>query len=254
MKRLVIIILIALVVLAGAIYFLDQYWIHRYDSLIAREAAAHHIDPDLVWSIVYEETYFSPWKKGRDGEIGLMQVTPGVARDWAAESGVAPMEQRTSMDTATFLRDPERNVQIGCWYLEKADQDYRNSPGREARILAFYNAGPSRAAEWSRVMSGAPPLTEQEFIARIDIASTRAYVTSILDRYHRVKSAKNAAPAQVGMISSRAWIKETWPFGGRNNFDDRLWSRFTAPSALLTTVSPSDTALHSTICALRKTK
>ncbi len=196
MKRLLIIIIV-LVVLAGGLYLLNQYWIHRYDSLIAREAAAHHIDPDLVWSIVYEETYFSPWKKGRNGEIGLMQVTPVVAREWAAESGVAPMEQRTSMDTATLLRDPERNVQIGCWYLEKADQDYRNSPGREARILAAYNAGPSRAAEWSRVAVGAPPLTEQEFIARIDIASTRAYVTSILDRFYRVRSAKNAIPARV---------------------------------------------------------
>ena len=196
MKRLIIIILITLVVLTGGLYFLDQYWIHRYDSLIAREASLHHIDPDLVWSIVYEETYFSPWKKGRNGEIGLMQVTPVVAREWAAESGVAPMEQRSSMNTETFLRDPERNVQIGCWYLEKADQDYRNSPGREARILAAYNAGPSRAAEWSRVTSGAPPLTEREFIARIDIASTRAYVTSILGRYNRVRSAKNASPVR----------------------------------------------------------
>jgi len=204
MKRLLIIILIALVVLAGILYLLDQYWIHRYDSLIAREAAAHHIDPDLVWSIVYEETYFSPWKKGRNGEIGLMQVTPVVAREWAAESGVAPMEQRTSMDTATLLRDPERNVQIGCWYLEKADQDYRNTPGREARILAAYNAGPSRAAEWSRVAPGAPPFTEQEFIGRIDIASTRAYVTSILDRYHRVRSAKNTAPGTVGFAPASA--------------------------------------------------
>jgi soluble lytic murein transglycosylase len=203
MKRLVIIILITLLVLAGALYFADQYWIHRYDALIAREATVHHIDPDLVWSIVYEETYFSPWKKGRNGEIGLMQVTPVVAREWASESGVAPLEQRTSMDTTTVLRDAERNVQIGCWYLEKADQDYRNSPGREARILAAYNAGPSRAAEWSRVATGAPPLTEQEFIARIDIASTRAYVTSILDRYHRVKSAKKSGPAQVGMISGQ---------------------------------------------------
>ena len=123
MKRLLIIILIVLVVLAGGLYLLNQYWIHRYDSLIARAAAAHHIDPDLVWSIVYEETYFSPWKKGRNGEIGLMQVTPVVAREWAAESGVAPMERSTSMDTATLLRDPERNVQIGCWYLEKADLD-----------------------------------------------------------------------------------------------------------------------------------
>src|SRR6266550_6443966 len=105
MKRLIIIILIGLAVLAAGLYALDQYWIHRYDSLIAREASLHHIDLDLVWSIVYEETYFSPWKKGRNGEIGLMQVTPVVAREWAAESGVAPMEQRTSMDTETFLRD-----------------------------------------------------------------------------------------------------------------------------------------------------
>jgi soluble lytic murein transglycosylase len=201
MKRLVIIILITLIVLVGGLYLLDQYWIHRYDSMIAREAALHHIDPDLVWSIVYEETYFSPWKKGRNGEIGLMQVTPVVAREWAAESGVAPLEQRTAMSTETLLRDPERNVQIGCWYLEKADQDYRNTPGREARIRAASNAGPSRAAEWSRVESGARPLTEQEFIARIDISSTRAYVTSILARYHRVKSAKSASPARMGMIS-----------------------------------------------------
>lgn len=200
MKRLAITILIALVVLAAGLYILDQYWIHRYDSLIAREAALHHIDPDLVWSIVYEETYFSPWKKGGRGEVGLMQVTPAVAREWAAESGMAPIEQRTSLDTETILRDPERNIQIGCWYLEKADQDYRNSPGREARLLAAYNAGPSRAAEWSRVPSGTQPLTEQEFIARIDISSTRAYVTSILDRYHRVRSAK-ASPARVGFVT-----------------------------------------------------
>src|SRR5437773_5450745 len=140
MKRLVIVIL-AVLVFACGLYFLNQYWIHRYDSLLKSEAARQQIDPDLVWSIIYEETYFSPWKKGRNGEVGLMQVTPVVAREWAAESGVAPMEQRTSMDTTTLLRDPERNVQNGCWYLEKADQDYRNSPGREARILAAYNAG-----------------------------------------------------------------------------------------------------------------
>src|SRR5437016_14338995 len=144
MKRLIIIILIALVVLAAGLYFLDQYWIHRYDPLIAREAAAHHIDPDLVWSIVYEGTYFTPWKKGRNGEIGLMQVTPVVAREWAAETSLTPLEQRAAADIETLLRDPERNVQIGCWYLEKSSQEYRDSPGREARMLAAYNAGPSR--------------------------------------------------------------------------------------------------------------
>ncbi len=192
MKRLVVILLTLLVLGLVGLYIFDQYWIHRYDSLIAREATVHHVDPDLVWSIVYEETYFSPWKKGRNGEIGLMQVTPVVAREWATETVTAPLEQRTVGDTTTLLGDPERNVQIGCWYLEKAGQDYLGTPGREARMLAAYNAGPSRAADWNRVPKGAPPLSEQEFIARIDIASTRAYVTSILDRYHRVKSKSGA--------------------------------------------------------------
>src|SRR5205809_404146 len=196
MKRLVIVIL-ALLVVACGLYFLNQYWIHRYDSLLAREAGRHRVYSDLVWSIVYEETYFTPWKKGRNGEIGLMQVTPVVAREWAAETSLTPLEQRAAADTETLLRDPERNVQIGCWYLQKSSQEYRDTPGREARMLAAYNAGPSRAADWSRVANGAPPLTEQEFIARIDIASTRAYVTSILGRYYRVRAAKGGPQSNV---------------------------------------------------------
>jgi len=192
MKRLVIVIL-ALLVVACGLYFLNQYWIHRYDSLLAREAGRHHVDPDLVWSIVYEETYFSPWKKGRNGEVGLMQVTPVVAREWAAESVTTPLEQRLLNDMTSFLRDPDHNVEIGCWYLAKFDDEYRDTPGREARMLAAYNAGDSRASEWNRPAPGARPLTEQEFIARIEIPSTRAYVTSILDRYHRIKSAKGSS-------------------------------------------------------------
>ena len=188
MKRIAI-ILITLIVIGCSLYFLDQYWIHRYDAVIKRESARHHVDPDLVWSIAYEETYFRAWKRGRNGEIGLMQVTPVVAREWAADNNSALLTASKPMDADALLLDPERNIQIACWYLEKAGDNYPDLPGREARMLAAYNAGPSRAADWNRVESGARPLNEQEFIARIDIASTRAYVTSILGRYRRVKSA-----------------------------------------------------------------
>ncbi len=189
MKRLII-ILLAIILLGCAAYLFDQYWIHRYDSLIAGQAARHRVDPDLVWSIVYEETYFSPWKKGNAGEIGLMQVTPTVAREWVAENGTAAAQTPAAADPTTLLSEPSRNVQIGCWYLGKFSEEYRETPDREARMLAAYNAGDSRVIEWNRVASGARPLTEQEFIARIDIPSTRAYVTSILDRYRKVKAAK----------------------------------------------------------------
>ena len=189
MKRLVIIIL-TLLLLATGLYFLDQYWIHRYDSTVAREAARRHVDPDLVWSIIYEETYFSPWKHGRNGEIGLMQITPVVAQEWITETVSGSGQQTMLADTATLLREPQRNIQIGCWYLQKFSEEYRDMPGREARMLAAYNAGDSRASEWNRVQSGTPALTESEFIARIDIPSTRSYVSSILGRYYKLKAAK----------------------------------------------------------------
>src|SRR5215471_757387 len=209
MKR-VAVILIALIVVVCGLYFLNQYWIHRYDQVIAREATRYHVDPDLVWSIAYEESYFRPWKNGRDGEIGIMQVTPGVLHDWASENGSPATQQRTAAEPGSFLRDPERNIQVACWFLEKAGEDFRDLPDREARMLAAYNAGRRRAADWNRVDSGAPPLNEQEFIARIDIPSTRAYVTSILERYRRVKSNRSNSLVQSTSIPERLSLVPGW--------------------------------------------
>jgi soluble lytic murein transglycosylase len=189
MKRVLVFVLIILTLsLAG--YLVNQYWTHRFDSLIDRQAAIYRVDPDLVWSIIYEETYFSPWKSGADGEIGLMQVTPAVGREWATETGMRDLERQMASDPQTLLRDPERNIQIGCWYLEKIHKQFQDMPDVETRMVAGYNAGPSRAVEWSRVADGVPPKSGDEFIRRIDIPSTKAYVISIMDRYRRIKNAK----------------------------------------------------------------
>lgn len=206
MKRLLTIILILLIVAGvGAYLFFTRYWIHRYDPLIARQASIYRLDPDLVWSVIYEETYFRSWKKGGAGEIGLMQVTPAVGREWAAATGMRELERQMDKDAASVLRDPERNIQIGCWYLEKLYEQYRDMPGAEARILAAYNAGPSRVAEWNKPQGNAQALTSDEFIARIDIPSTRAYVTSILERYHRLKNNKQAnASVGAGFVPARS--------------------------------------------------
>lgn len=191
MKRPLLVIVIILIV-AGGLYFFNQYWIHRYDGLIERQANVYRLDPDLVWSVIYEETYFSPWKNGKQGEIGLMQITPTVGREWAAETGMRELEKQMTENPPNLLRDPERNIQIGCWYLEKIKEQYRDIPDAEPRMVAAYNAGPSRAAEWSKVSSGARPLSGQEFIAKIDIPSTRAYVSSIMERYRKLKGAAQA--------------------------------------------------------------
>src|ERR1043165_3664806 len=189
MKRVLVAVFLILTLLVAA-YFFNQYWTHRFDALIARQAAIYRFDPDLVWSIVYEETYFSPWKLGAAGEIGLMQVTPAVGREGATETGMRELERQMASDPHTLLRDPERNIQIGCWYLEKISEQFQDVPDAEPRMVAGYNAGPSRAVEWSRVPDGTPPQSGAQFIQRIDIPSTKAYVISIMERYRQLKNAK----------------------------------------------------------------
>ena len=194
MRRVVAVILLVLILLLAA-YAFNRYWTHRFDSLIARQAAIYRVDPDLVWSIIYEETYFSPWKVGRDGEIGLMQVMPATAREWATETGMEGLERQMANDPQSILRDPERNIQIGCWYLEKIYEQFQDKPEAETRMVAAYNAGPSRAVEWSKPDQPGNTQSGAEFINRIDIPSTKAYVLSIMQRYRQTKSSRTSSAA-----------------------------------------------------------
>lgn len=182
-------LLILVVILTAGVYFFRDYWEHRYDELIQRQARVYRIDEKLVWSVIYEETYFRAWIVGDAEEVGLMQVTPLVARDWAKETGLSEFERQANENVNTFLTDPERNIQIGCWYLEKLREKYRERPAETAMTLAAYNAGPSRVEEWA---AGADPalMPETDFIERISIPSTRSYVSAILQRYRAQQTKK----------------------------------------------------------------
>ncbi len=184
--------LILILIAAGAaasigLYYFNQYWIHRYDELITRQAKVYSLDEKLVWSVIYEETYFRAWKIGGAEEVGLMQVTPTVARIWAKETGFQEFEKQTAENVNEFLRDPERNIQVGCWYLEKLREKYRGFTAEDAMTLAAYNAGPSRVEEWSKGAENPSQISEQEFTGKIAISSTKSYVTSILERFRANK-------------------------------------------------------------------
>lgn len=181
---------VSIVLLLGSLaglYFFNNYWMHRYDELILRQAGIYKLDKTLVWSVIYEETYFRAWMIGAAEEVGLMQVTPTVAREWAKETGFREFERQANENVVEFLRDPERNIQIGCWYLEKMREKYRGLPAEEAMMLAAYNAGASRVEEWTKD-ADVNTLSEQEFIERINISSTKSYVSSILQRYRQAKN------------------------------------------------------------------
>lgn len=167
--------------LVGAFYF-NEYWINRYNPLIERQAGVYDLDPNLVWSLIYEETYFRTSVVGDAEEVGLMQITPVVAREWAKETGLREFEKKTAQNVQEFLSDPERNIQVGSWYLEQLKAKYRGHPAEKALMLAAYNAGPSRVEEWTKD-TDISALREEDFIERIGISSTKGYVSSILRRF-----------------------------------------------------------------------
>lgn len=185
-RYLVSIFLVLLIIALSGSYFFRKYWESRFDPIIAQQSRIYRLDERLVWSLIYEETYFRPGALGENEEVGLMQVTPLVAREWAKETGFRELERQAADNAVAFLSDPERNIQIGCWYLEKLRERYRGRPAETAMMLAAYNAGASRVEVWKKD----PPenLSESEFISRIGIASTSAYVRSILERYRAIQS------------------------------------------------------------------
>ncbi|MGB7069733.1 MAG: transglycosylase SLT domain-containing protein [Pyrinomonadaceae bacterium] len=183
-RYLISVLLILVTIGASGTFFFRDYWVHRYDDLIKRHANVYRLDDKLVSSVIFEETFYRAWQIGADDEVGLMQVTPLVARDWAKETGLKEFERQTAENVIEFLQFPERNLQIGCWYLERLREKYRGRQAETAMMLAAYNAGPSRVEEWT-VGIDAAVISEADFIDRIGISSTREYVTSILDRYRR---------------------------------------------------------------------
>ena len=183
-RYLLSILFILLVIVGSAALFFPNWWVHRYDDLIARQSHIYRLDDRLIWSLIYEETYFRAWKVGAAEEVGLMQVTPLVAREWARQTGLKEYERQATENVTEFLADPERNIQAGCWYLEKVREPYRGRTAETAMMLAAYNAGPSRVTEWTSG-ENADAISETDFISRIDIPSTKAYVTSILTRYRK---------------------------------------------------------------------
>ncbi len=148
----------------------------RYDSLIEKYSTKYRVDFYLVKALIHEESRFNPSAVGAKGELGLMQIMPGVGKEfWERTS-------RTPYDPERLLI-PEHNIEVGCWYLRESFDMYRDS--RETLIcgLARYNAGQTRVARWMMAADLRKPSTP--FINSIDFPSTRDYVTRVLARARR---------------------------------------------------------------------
>jgi soluble lytic murein transglycosylase len=168
---------VLLAVIAGAGWL--NYHTSRYDYAISQAAARNNVDFILVKSLVYEESWFRPDIRGPAGEMGLMQITRAAASDFSSQRGFPPFRDER-------LFEPELNLEIGCWYLQKSLEHYKTSPEPVLFALLRYNAGESRADNWLRRSLSTPRQPgitgENHCLSLVDFPKTRAYARRILKR------------------------------------------------------------------------
>jgi soluble lytic murein transglycosylase len=156
-----------------------QYHTSYYDDIISQAAARNGINFYLVKALIYEESWFRREIRGSAGELGLMQITKAAASDFATQKGLPPVYDAR-------LTEPELNVEIGCWYLARSIEHYKNSPQPALFALLRYNAGESRADNWLKIALSTPPpegvSQEGHYLSLVDFPKTRAYVHRILRR------------------------------------------------------------------------
>lgn len=176
-------LLISVLIFAAAalIVFLEhrQYTRQQIYTEIMRCAAKHRIPPELVYSVVEQESRFDRRAVGRAGEIGLMQLMPpgkpGAPEEWARIN-------QTRCPSRHELFKVECNINIGCWYLARALKKWHRYRCATELALIEYNAGP----KYSNLYK--PDSFDGEVIPRIKIASTKRYVIEIMERYRSMKT------------------------------------------------------------------
>jgi soluble lytic murein transglycosylase len=150
----------------------------RYDPQILQLSQRYGVDPALVKAVVWRESRFNAKVRGRVGEIGLMQIRPLTAQEWAqAEAPGGRFEGD--------LFEPETNVRIGTWYLRKLVKRYARTDAPAAYALADYNAGRANVLRW---IKGPAETNSAVFLDQITYPGTQEYVRSILHRTARYEA------------------------------------------------------------------
>ncbi|QZD92632.1 lytic transglycosylase domain-containing protein [Qipengyuania xiapuensis] len=149
------------------------------------------IDPALAFAHALQESNFRERVVSPANAIGLMQIRPITAREYAAS---------INMSAGADLKDPRTNLSFGQRTLEAlAQASYTR--GTLPKVMAAYNAGPSPVARWnSEINDQGDPLLWMESIPYWE---TRGYVAIVMRNYWMyLRQADAPAPSRTDLAEN----------------------------------------------------
>lgn len=136
--RLVFLLILIIVLLIFTSIIVLSIYPLSYTEYINKYSKEYNIDPFLISAIINVESKYNKRAISHKQAKGLMQIGPGTG-EWASEE----LEIKDyNIDT---LYDPETNIQIGTWYLDRLKNEFNNDINL---VLAAYNGGSGNVQKW----------------------------------------------------------------------------------------------------------
>lgn len=143
-----------------------------YGELIEKYAGQYDLDPYLVAAVIHVESGNCPDAVSGVGAVGLMQVMPSTGA-WIAGKLNIEFEEED-------LKDPETNIEMGCWYLRFLFDRF----AEKDTVIAAYNAGHNRIAQW---LADERYSEDGDNLFHIPYEETRNYVERVQRAYDKYK-------------------------------------------------------------------
>ena len=154
-------------------------------------AGGWRIDPALAFAHARQESDFRPGAVSPAGAVGLMQVRPGTAGDFARRRGTAVGD----------LAHIPTNLEYGQSFIELM----RSNPatqGQLLKVIAAYNAGPVPVGRWSYINDRGDPLL---WIESLPYWETRFYVPAVLRNMWVYQGMAGAAQPSLRALAQHRW-------------------------------------------------
>lgn len=163
-RILCILLVLALILAGGYAYLLVRYPL-EYEDMIRTYAAEFDLEPAFVAAVIWAESSFRAEIQSGAGAVGLMQIMPETGAWIAGKLELAEFSRQQ-------LTDPSINIRMGCWYLAYLE---RRFDGHTLSMLAGYNAGPKNVEKWQAQLPEGSVLQAED----IPFAETQQYVQRV---------------------------------------------------------------------------
>jgi soluble lytic murein transglycosylase len=163
---------------------------------IRAQAVRHKLDQYVLAALIAQESGFNPTIESSARAVGLMQLLPATARQYAVRLGLGAYHR-------SMLTTPATNLRMGSALLGDLVRRFADLH----LALAAYNAGGARVARWIAERAG-DRLDRDEFIDDMPFPETQTYVKKILSMsqdYRRLYGGLDGAGADgPGPSAARA--------------------------------------------------